>query len=239
MPIRLKGHIIVELALKHKNGIITILPFSRYAKPIFAQGQPNAKQRLPMDLRKISFLIADEYTNNNHSLGILSDATQHLAGKSLSCNLDCSQAYPCLEMADQQAVENLAFNLTSRTFAYKRLAQGPSRLVSSFSSFMRVYLEPVVKSDQCAPYVDAIGFAANNATDLTRKIPAVLNFIRQAGLKLTLEKFFFAIIEVAFLGRTLSPKGFSTQARRTQNFIGQLRFTKSQKALQRYLGLVN
>ena len=43
---------------------------------------------------------------------------------------------------------------------------------------MREYLHPVVKADQCAQYVDDLGIAANNATDLTRKIRAVFKCIR-------------------------------------------------------------
>ena len=148
MPIHLKEDLIVELALMHKYGIITVLPFSKYASPIFAQRKPNGKLRLLVDLRKINSLIADDYTNNNHPVSTLSDAAQHLAGKSLFCKLDCSQAYHCLQMADQRSVEMLAFNFASRTFAYKRLAQGLSRSVSAFSSFMREYLNPVVKIDQ-------------------------------------------------------------------------------------------
>ena len=92
-------------------------------------------------------------------------------------------------MADQRSVEKLAFNFASRTFAYKRLVKGLSRSVSAFSSFMREYLDPVVKDDQCAQYVDDIGIAANNATDLTRNIRAVFQCIRNAVLKLTIEKF--------------------------------------------------
>ena len=187
MPIHLKEDLIVELALMDKYGIITVLPFSKYASPIFAQRKPNGKLRLLVALRKINSLIADDYTNNNHPVSTLLDAAQHLAGKSLFCKLDCSQAYHCLQMADQRSVEMLAFNFASRTFAYKRLAQGLSRSVSAFSSFMREYLDPVVKADQCAQYVDDIGIAANNATDLTRNIRAVFKCIRQAGLKLTIE----------------------------------------------------
>ena len=41
MPINLKEDLIVELALMHKYGIITVLPFSKYASPIFAQRKPN------------------------------------------------------------------------------------------------------------------------------------------------------------------------------------------------------
>ena len=144
-------------------------------------------------------------------------------------------------MADQRSVEMLA-NFASRTFAYKRLARGLSR--SAFSSFMREYLDPVVKADQCAQYVDDIGIAANNATDLTRNIRAAFKCIRQAGLKLTDEKSNFGVRQVEFLGRTISPEGISPegispQARKIQKFLVKLRFPKSKKALQRYLGFVN
>ena len=188
MPIHLKEDLSVELALMHKNGIITVLPFSNYASPIFAQRKPNGKLRLLVDLQKISTLIADDYTNDNHPVSTLSDAAQHLAGKSLFCKLDCSQSYHCLQMADQRSGEMLAFSFASRTFAYERLTKSLSRSVSAFSSFMREYLDPVVKAHQCAQYVDDIGIAANNAPDLTRNIRAVFKCIRPAGWKLTIEK---------------------------------------------------
>ena len=142
-------------------------------------------------------------------------------------------------MALQRSVEMLAFNFASGTFAYKKLAQGLSRSVSAFLSFMREYLGPVVKADQCVQYVDDIGIAANNATDLTRNIQAVFECIRQAGLKLTIEKCHFGVRQFEFLGRTISPEGISPQARKIQNFLDRLRLPKSKKALQRYLGFVN
>ena len=239
MPIHLKEDLIDELAIMHKYGIITVLSFSKYASPIFSQRKPNGKLRLFVHLRKTNRLIADDYTNNNHPVSTLSDAAQHLAGKSLFFKLDCSQVYHWLQMADQRSVEMLAFSFASRTCAYKRPAQGLSRSVSVFSSFMGEYLDPVVKADQCAQYVDDIGIAANNATDLTRNIRAVFKCIRQAGLKLTIKKCHFGVRQVEFLGRTFSPEGISPQARKIQNFLDKLRFPQSKKALQRDLGFVN
>ena len=100
-------------------------------------------------------------------------------------------------------------------------------------------MDPVVKVDQCAQYVDDIGIAANNATDLTRSIRAVFQCIRNAGLKLTIEKCHFGVRQVEFLGRTISFEGVSPQAQKIQNFLNKLRFSKSKNALQRYLGFVN
>ena len=132
-------------------------------------------------------------------------------------------------MADQRSVEMLAFSFASRLFAYKRLAQALSRSVSAFSSFMREYLDPFVKTDQCAHYVDRIGIAANNATDLTRKIRAVFQCIHNAGLKLTIEKCHFGVRQVEFLGRTISSEGVSPQTHKIQNFLNKLRSPKSKR----------
>ena len=134
IPINLKEDLFVELALMHKYGIITLLPFSKYASLIFAQRKLNGKLRLFVDLRKINTLIADDYTDNNHPVSTLSDAAQHLAGKSLFCKLDCSQAYHCLQMADQRSVEMLAFNFASKIFAYKDL----HKVLADLCRFFRV-----------------------------------------------------------------------------------------------------
>ena len=169
----------------------------------------------------------------------MSDEAQHLAGKSLFGKLDCYQAYHCLQMADQWSEGMLAFNFASRSSAFERLAQGLSRSVTAFSSSMRGYLDPVVKADQCAQYVDDIGIAANNATDLTRNIRAVYKCLCKAGLKLRIEKCHFGVRQVEFLGRTISPERISPQARKIKNSTDKPGYPKSKKALQRYLGFMS
>ena len=121
--------------------------FSIYASPIFAQGKPNGRLRLVVDLRKINNLISDDDINNDHPVSTLSDAAQHLAGKKLFYKLDCSQAYHVLQRADQKSVELLAINFASRFFVYLRMAQGRSRSIFSFSSFTREYLDSAIKAD--------------------------------------------------------------------------------------------
>ena len=238
VPINLKEDLTFELALMHRYGIITTLPFSKYASPVFAQRKPNGKLRLLVDLRKINALISDDYINNNHPVSTLSDAAQHLAGKKLFCKLDCIQAYHCLQMADQRSIEMLAFNFASRTFACKRLAQGLSRALSAFSSLMREYLDKVIKADQCAQYVDDIGIAANSVTQLIRNIRAVFECIRQAGLHRQMPLW-------SDRGRIPWKNDYPTRNQKTpqdhkiQKFLANVRFPKSKKQVQRYIGFVN
>ena len=125
-------------------------------------------------------------------------------------------------MPDQSSVEMLAFNFASRTFAYKRLAQGLSRSVYAFSSLEREYLDRVVKADHCAQNFDDIGIVANNAADLTQNIWAVFQCILKAGLKLTIEKCHFGVRQVEFIGRTISSEGVSPQTDKIQTFLNKL-----------------
>ena len=238
-PVNLKEDLTVELALMHYYGTITTLPFSKYASPIFAQKKPNGRLRLLVDLRKINNLIADDYTNINHPVSTLSDAAQHLAGKKLFCKLDCSQAYHVLQMADKKSVELLAFNFASRTFAYLRLAQGLSRSLSSFSSFMREYLDRVIKADKCAQYVEDIGIATHNAEELKTNLREVFQCVREAGLRLTMAKCQFGAKEVQFLGRTVSPEEIAPQDQKIQNYLQKLNFPETKKGLQRYQPMPN
>ena len=192
-----------------------------------------------VDLRKINNLISYDYINNNHPVSTLVDAAQHMAGKKLFCELDCSQAYHCLQMANQRSIEMLAFNFASRTFAYRRLAQGLSRALSAFSSFMREYFDKVIKADQCAQYVDDIGIAANGADHLIGNLRATFKCIQEAGLKLTMHKCHIGATEIDFLGRTISPQGVKPQRQSVQNFLEKTKFPKSKKDLQRYLDFLN
>ena len=70
MPIHLKIKLIVEVALMHNYGIVTVLLFfSEHASPISAQWKPSRRLRL-----KINGTIADDYTKNKHPASTLSDA---------------------------------------------------------------------------------------------------------------------------------------------------------------------
>ena len=153
-----------------------------------------------------------------------------MAGKNLFCKLDCSQAYHCLQMVDQQSIELLAFNFASRTFAYRRLAQGLSRSLSAFSSFIREYLDPVIKADQCAQYVDHIGIAANTPEQLFKNLRAVFQCFRKACFKLSMAKCHFRVQEVDFLGRTITTNGIAPQKQKIAKFLEKSQIPKLQKS---------
>ena len=132
-------------------------------------------------------------------------------------------------MADQRTIEMLSFNFASKTPAYRRLAKGLSRAMSAFSSFMREYLDKVIKADQCAQYVVDIGIAANDATQLIYNLRATFECIRTAGLKLKMHKCHFGAKEIDLLRRTIIPEGVRPQRPRVQYYLEKTKFPKSKK----------
>ena len=191
----------VESSFMYRYGFITTSPISKICKPIYKQRKPNCKR---VDQRKVNALKSDDYINNNHRISTHSQILHTLREK-LFCKPDCSQAYHCLQMADQRSAELLAFNFASRTFALKRLTQGLSIALSAFSSFTSEFLDKVRKANQSAQFADNIGIPANSVTKLIQTIRADFECIRNAGLKLTIDKCHFGVIKVEFLGRTTIP----------------------------------
>ena len=87
--------------------------------------------------------------------------------------------------------------------------------------------------------MNKIGIEANDASDLTRNVPAVYKCIRKARFELAIEKYHFEAREVEFLGKTISPERMVNSSPKKSIFLGKLIISKFGKALQCYLEFVN
>ena len=110
-PIPLSDEILNELALRQYFNIKTTLSHSKYSSPIFVHRNSSGKLRKIIDLRRVNHLLRHDYLNSNFPISMMMDATNHFAGKKLFCKLDCSQAYHCVQMADEFSVQ--IWHLTS------------------------------------------------------------------------------------------------------------------------------
>ena len=137
----------------------------------------------------------------------MTDATSHFARKTLFTKLDCSQAYHCVQMADETSVQLFAFNFASRTYAYKCLAQGLSKSVTGFSAFVRYYLDPCLAARLCTQFMDDIGSAVD-FLDLIPSLRKIFDCVRKSGLKLSPEKCEIVASSIKFLGKTITKKEF-------------------------------
>ena len=80
-------------------------------------------------------------------------------------------------MADDTSVQLLAFNFSSRTYAYKCLAQGLSESVTGFSSFIRHYLDPCLAAGICTQFMDDIGSAVTEFSQVLPSLRKILDCI--------------------------------------------------------------
>ena len=101
---------------------------------------------------------------------------------------------------------------------------------------MREYLDKAIKADQCAQYVEDIGIAANDSTQLCINIKTVFECIRKAGLELTMAKCHFGVKQVDFLGRTITPEGVSPQ--KSNSSFRNLNYRNPKKPFKGILGFL-
>ena len=74
--------------------------------------------------------------------------------------------------------------------------------------------------------MDDIGIAANDTKQLCTNIRTVFEYIRNAGLKLSMSKFHFGVKQVDFLGRKITPQGVALQADKVKDFLSKHRRPK-------------
>ena len=237
-PIHLRHELTVELALMHYCGLITTLSHSKYSSPLFAHRKPSGKLRMLIDLRRINHSLKNDYINSNFPISNMTDASNHFAGKSLFTKLDCSQAYHCVQMADDLSVQLLAFNFGSRTYAYKCLAQGLSKSVTGFSSFIRHYLDPCLAADLCTQFMDDIGSAVYNFDEMIPTLSKKFECVRKSGLKLSPNKCEIGTQRLKFLGNIITPAGVSPEQEKISTFLKKIKMPQTVKQVKRLIGFV-
>ena len=191
-----------------------------------------------IDLRRINHSIKTDYINSNFPISNMTDASNHFAGKSLFPKLDCSQAYHCVQMADDLSVQLLAFNFGSRTYAYKCLAQGLSKSVTGFSSFIRHYLDPCLAADLCTQFMDDIGNAVNNYEEQIPTLKKIFECIRKSGLKLSPKKCKIGTQRMKFLGNVVTPQGVTPEEAKISAFLSKIKMPRTKKQVKRLIGFV-
>ena len=238
MPIHLKRALTLELSLQQAMGIIATIDYSKYSSPIFAQKKPNGSLRILIDLRRINFLLRHDYESHNFPISSMADVGEYLAGKAIFSKLDASNAYHALKLKDDLSKQMLAFNFNGRTYAYQTLAQGLSRSVTAFSSFMRKYLDSCIASGKCFQYVDDIGSATNSQGEMIANLREIFKCIEKAGLRLSMKKCEFGVPKITFLGNTITSQGMAPNKKKVDLFLAKLKMPRTTKQVKRWIGFL-
>ena len=182
-------------------------------------------------------LIADDCINNSHPVGTLTDAAQHMAGKKF-CKLDCSRAYHCLQMVDQQSIE-LAYNFASRIFAYRRLPKRISRSLSTFLSFISNISIPSSKPTSAHKKLMILAWPTTFLNNWTTTYEQSSNVSVKLAVSTAWPNATSVYEKKDLLTRTKLTKGVDLGKREITKLLGKVYFPRSKKALQRQIGFPN
>ena len=168
----------------------------------------------------------------------MTDATNHFAGKNIFCELDCSQAYHCVQMADDLSVQLLAFNFPSRTFAYNCLTQCWNKSVTGFKSLVKHYFEPCLAANVCTRFQDDIAAGVNKFDGMIPALRKILHCSIESGFKCSEHKREFGTTKIDHLGSTITPKKISPKSAKIENFLGQITMPNTVKQVKLLIGFV-
>ena len=109
----------------------------------------------------------------------------------------------------------------------------------SKTGVIREYLDPAVKVDRCAQYVNYISVAAHIASELIENLYRVFQQIQKAGVKLCIKKCQFGNHSFESLWKTISTAANASIKEWIAKLLKNLKLPSTVKTSQRCLGFVN
>ena len=156
-----------------------------------------------------------------------------LSGALYFSTLDLSQGYHQIPVAEED-IQKTAFATHRGQFEYKRM---PFELSTAPSTFQRL-MHIVLKNEnwqKCLIYLDDVLIFGQSVDEHIQRLKAVLQRIREAGLKLSPSKCFFLKKEVDYLGHVVTSAGIRTDPKKIEK-VKQWPLPKTIKQLRSFLG---
>jgi transposase InsO family protein len=157
-----------------------------------------------------------------------------LSGAGYFSTLDLSQGYHQVQVSEED-IPKTAFTTRKGQFEYLRM---PFGLCSAPATFQRL-MHSVLRNEnweKCLIYLDDILVFGNTPEEHYQRLRAVLQRIREAGLKLSPSKCHLFEDQVEYLGHIISKSGISTSPQKIEK-VKSWPSPTSQEELRSFLGL--
>lgn len=210
--------------------------YSPWSSPVWiVPKKPDAsgkqKWRLVIDYRKLNEkTIGDRYPLPN-----INDILDKLGKSMYFSTLDLASGFHQIEM-DPRDVSKTAFTVEGGHYEYVRM---PFGLKNAPSTFQRV-MDNVLKELQgtiCLVYLDDIIIFSTSLQEHVENLRKVFQKLRQANLKVQLDKSEFLKKEIAFLGHLVTTEGIKPDPSKIQA-ITDFPIPRTPKEIKSFLGLL-
>lgn len=230
-----KNEVNTQIEKMLKQGIIKP-SYSPWSSPIWivpkkADASGLRKWRLVVDYRKLN----DKTIGDKYPIPNITDILDKLGKCMYFTTLDLASGFHQIEVHPRD-IEKTAFSVDHGHYEYVRM---PFGLKNAPSTFQRV-MDNVLKDLQgtvCLVYMDDIIIFSTSLQEHILNLDKVFSKLRDANLKVQLDKCEFLRREIAFLGHIISETGLKPNPDKIiaiQNFP----IPKTQKDIKSFLGLL-
>lgn len=204
-------------------------PVNLVSKKLDASG--TRKTRLVIDYRAINEKTVDD----RYPIPNIEDILDKLGRCQYFTTLDLASGYHQIKM-HPESITKTAFNTE---FGHHEFLRMPFGLKNSPATFQRV-MDDVLKdilNKYCMVYLDDIIIFSPSLEEHIKHLKSVFDRLRNANLKLQLDKCEFLRKETEYLGHVITPNGIKPNPKKIQ-VIQNFPIPKTQKEIRSFLGLL-
>lgn len=217
------------------NGIIAPSS-SPYNSPVWVVPKKSdasgmKKFRLVIDYRKLN----DKTIEDNYPIPNITDILDKLGKSNYFSILDLKSGFHQIEVHEKDR-QKTAFSVDNGHYEFNRMPFGLKNAPSTFQRLVDNILRENVSKRECMVYMDDIIVFSNGLEEHVKNLKSVLNKLRNARLKIQLDKCEFFRKEVEFLGHTVNEEGVSPNQAKIE-VIRKLQIPRTEKEIKRFLGM--
>lgn len=210
--------------------------FSPWSSPIWIvpkklDASGKQKWRLVIDYRKVN----EKTINDKYPIPNISDILDKLGRANYFTTLDLASGFHQIEIHPDD-VEKTAFTVEHGHYEFVRMPFGLKNAPSTFQRVMDNVLQGL-QGKVCLVYMDDIIIFSTSLQEHISNIKLVFERLRQANLKVQLDKSEFLHKEVSFLGHVITPEGVKPNPQKI-HAVKNFPIPKTQKQIKTFLGLL-
>ena len=175
---------------------------SAYASPIVCVRKKDGTMRLCVDYRRLNLKMIPD----RHPIPRVQDLLDGLGGQKYFTTLDMAKAYH-QGFIKEECRKYTAFATPWALYEWLRIPFGLKNAPAAFQRYICQALMGLLDT-VCLAYLDDILVYGRTFPELLTNLRKVFRRLRSKGVKLRVDKCFFAMTEVRYLGRLVSEKGY-------------------------------
>jgi len=188
------------------------------------------KWRLVIDYRKVN----EKTIDYRWPIPNINDILDKLGRSQYFTTLDLASGFHQIEMAED-SIQKTAFTVEDGHFEFIRMPFGLKNAPATFQRAMDEILKSLRKI--CMVYIDDLIIFSTSLQEHIQNLKLVFQKLREARLKIQLDKSEFLRKEVDFLGHVVTPEGIKPNPKKIEAIM-KFPVPRTQKQIKSFLGIL-